>query len=123
MHPQETAKMNTIRKLAWVFAIATAVTIFFISSITFPTGPAGPPSYFSVIYHFFAFFWLAFFLVVAVNRIWIIGPAILYALLDEIHQYFVPGRACTLTDFMIDCIGIFSAALICYIIVALQTKE
>ena len=28
-----------------------------------------------------------------------------YALLDEFHQYFVPGRAAQLSDFMLDCLG------------------
>lgn len=30
----------------------------------------------------------------------------LYAITDEIHQYFVPGRSCQITDIMIDTIGI-----------------
>lgn len=30
----------------------------------------------------------------------------LYAVSDEIHQYFVPGRACQLRDVLIDCAGI-----------------
>lgn len=31
--------------------------------------------------------------------------SLLYAVSDEIHQYFVPGRACMLQDVLIDCIG------------------
>ncbi len=29
----------------------------------------------------------------------------LYAVTDEIHQYFVPGRACRVTDVLIDVLG------------------
>lgn len=32
--------------------------------------------------------------------------SILYAITDEMHQYFVPGRSCQITDIMIDTIGI-----------------
>lgn len=31
----------------------------------------------------------------------------LYAVSDEIHQYFVPGRACMLKDVLIDSCGVF----------------
>jgi len=33
--------------------------------------------------------------------------ALIYALSDEIHQYFVPGRVCDFWDFAADAIGIF----------------
>ncbi len=29
----------------------------------------------------------------------------LYAISDEIHQYFIPGRACSFKDVLIDCTG------------------
>ena len=31
---------------------------------------------------------------------------ILYAISDEIHQKFVPGRSCQITDVMIDSLGV-----------------
>ena len=31
----------------------------------------------------------------------------LYAVSDEIHQYFVPGRSCQLSDMMLDSAGVF----------------
>ena len=34
-----------------------------------------------------------------------LGIAALYAATDEIHQYFVPGRACMFTDVCIDSVG------------------
>lgn len=37
----------------------------------------------------------------------------LYAVSDEVHQYFVPGRSCELRDFMIDFFGIVISVLFC----------
>ncbi len=38
--------------------------------------------------------------------------AFLYAVSDEIHQYFVPGRSCTVKDVLIDTIGILGFYII-----------
>ena len=38
--------------------------------------------------------------------------ASLYAATDEIHQTFVDGRSCQLTDWMLDTVGIITGALI-----------
>ncbi len=35
-----------------------------------------------------------------------IGFGIIYAISDEIHQYFIPGRSCQITDVLIDLLGI-----------------
>lgn len=40
----------------------------------------------------------------------------LYAISDEIHQYFVPGRACTLVDVLIDTIGAFIGIMFIHLI-------
>lgn len=38
----------------------------------------------------------------------------IYALSDEIHQYFVPGRVCDIKDVALDVMGVFiSAAMVC----------
>lgn len=38
----------------------------------------------------------------------------IYALSDEIHQYFVPGRVCDVKDVALDVTGVFiSAAMVC----------
>ncbi len=34
---------------------------------------------------------------------------LVYSVSDEIHQYFVPGRACRFYDILIDCLGAFLA--------------
>lgn len=104
--------------LAWTCVFILAVIIFYISSLTFAPGK---PSWNlnSIFYHFIVFFWFAFFLLIAFiqgKRKNLFLPAILialfYAVLDEFHQLFVPGRACAFSDFMIDSSGIFLAGLI-----------
>lgn len=37
---------------------------------------------------------------------------VVYAVSDEVHQYFVPGRACRFVDILIDSAGIFAATFI-----------
>lgn len=38
---------------------------------------------------------------------------IIYAISDEIHQIFIPGRSCQITDILIDSIGVITAIYIC----------
>lgn len=38
--------------------------------------------------------------------------AVLYAVTDEMHQYFVPGRACMVTDVGFDSVGAFVGCMI-----------
>lgn len=40
------------------------------------------------------------------------GICAFYAFTDEIHQLFVPGRACELSDFLADCFGAFTGSLL-----------
>lgn len=40
---------------------------------------------------------------------WIYGT--LYAISDEVHQYFVPGRACQIRDMVIDSTGVMAGVL------------
>ena len=43
----------------------------------------------------------------------------LYAVSDEVHQYFVPGRSCMLSDVLLDSagslVGVFAAALLAWL--------
>ena len=45
-----------------------------------------------------------------------LGIAALYAATDEIHQYFVPGRACMFTDVCIDSVGALLGVLFATVI-------
>lgn len=48
-----------------------------------------------------------------------IGFCTLYAASDELHQYFVEGRACRLTDIGIDAFGSLLGILLVFLIIAL----
>ena len=43
-----------------------------------------------------------------------------YATFDEIHQYFVPGRSCQITDVFIDTLGGLTGLLMCYITIFIK---
>ena len=87
-------------KISWIFTIIIALTIFYLSSLSFPQGSPGIEfSLKPVLYQFFAFLFF--------NE---------FAILDECHQYFVPGRACTLNDIIIDSLGILTASFIYWIV-------
>ena len=49
----------------------------------------------------------------------------LYAITDEIHQYFVPGRACQFRDIVIDSLGVATGILLVLILknIAKDIKE
>jgi len=52
---------------------------------------------------------------------WLIGTA--YAVTDEIHQYFVPGRSCEFRDICIDMIGVLAGVLIMRICTVIREKK
>lgn len=45
------------------------------------------------------------------------GAGTLYAVTDELHQYFVPGRSCEFRDVCIDSLGVFTGIMIAILIV------
>ena len=45
-----------------------------------------------------------------------------YAVSDEIHQYFVPDRACKLLDVLIDTSGAITGVVICIILMQISRK-
>lgn len=44
---------------------------------------------------------------------WVVG--VLYAVTDEVHQYFVPGRSCELRDVLIDACGVAAGVAIVWV--------
>ena len=113
------------RWVSWTITILIFIFIFYISSLTFPPPLVGPPSITATVYHISVFFLLAFFFFIsALDRRWRRDTMLLslliitvYAALDELPQYFVPGRFTSITDFMLDFTGIAFAALIYFLIV------
>ena len=108
------------RKLLWMITIIIALAIFYISSISFEmsSGLNQKLHILPILYHILAFFFLALFFLFSVktkNKKMLIVLnviLILYALLDEIHQLFVPGRFFALLDIISDAVGIFLANII-----------
>lgn len=50
--------------------------------------------------------------------------SVLYAISDEIHQYFVPERACQLSDLAVDSCGIvFGIAVFCVVITVIRKTQ
>lgn len=53
-------------------------------------------------------------------------PSFIYAVSDEIHQYFVPERACRVFDIFVDTCGIMTGIgifLLCILIISKITKK
>lgn len=51
---------------------------------------------------------------------WMIGTA--YAVSDELHQFFVPGRSCQVTDMMLDSCGVALGVLVGRLLWARRNK-
>lgn len=49
--------------------------------------------------------------------------SLLYAITDEIHQYFVPLRQGKLSDVLIDCLGIFLTLLVLFVLWRKEQKK
>lgn len=108
-------------KSSWIVTIIIAIIIFYLSSLIFPPGPPGGFPWKSIAYHFYAFLFLEAFLLISIIRgknenkkFFFVGILIIlmYAVSDEIHQLFVPGRACSFSDFLTDSAGILFASLL-----------
>lgn len=47
---------------------------------------------------------------------------VLYAVSDEIHQHFVPGRSCEIRDMLIDSVGALLGLLVCLAVIFIRKK-
>lgn len=50
------------------------------------------------------------------------GIGTLYAITDEIHQYFVPGRSCQITDVLLDSCGVITGILLVIILLKVTKR-
>lgn len=108
------------RWLLWAMTFFVFGFIFYVSSLSFQQPVPGPPSLNAIVYHTSVFFALAFFLLA--TSLWrefnakifvvCLGIAVSYAILDELHQVFVPGRFMSLHDIAFDSVGIVLASLV-----------
>jgi VanZ like family len=113
-----------------IITIILAVEIFLVSNITGVAG-TGKGFNFSTIYHFGIFFMFTFFLLISIKGknkldkkylLVVILISIFYAITDEFHQLFVPGRFSSLTDILVDSIGSLSS-LILFFFIDKKTKH
>ncbi len=106
---------------SWFFVILMAGAIFYVSSLSFEPIPSPVTSIRAILYHFTVFFLLAFFFLIAMIKgkrsfvyfiFIVIAISLVYAVSDEFHQLFVPGRACSFSDFIVDSAGILLACFL-----------
>jgi len=110
--------------------ILISVIIFYISSQSFAHS-SKQSNLMPIIYHFCAFFFLAFFLLISSIRgkekylifALVILISVLYGISDEFHQFFVPGRHCSFSDVFIDTLGIFFASIIYFISIKFRVSS
>jgi len=100
-----------------VLVVGYAALIFILSSIPHLTPPKLEFILFDKIIHFALYSFLSYLLFFAFFKtqknlfhknahLFSISIGILYALTDELHQKFVPGRSCDFFDFLADGIGV-----------------
>ena len=125
--------MRRLHNLLWFWLppIGYMMAIFFVSALPSPSLGIDTPDY---VLHALEYFLLALLLIrlllsrhgfetgfPAWQRACLTGVliAILYSLSDEIHQYFIPGRHCSLQDVLADTVGAmlaYSIALLDYLL-------
>lgn len=60
---------------------------------------------------------------ISIKSVAVVGFCFLYACSDELHQYFVPGRACMFTDVLIDTCGSITGLLVSAVLIKIFTKN
>jgi uncharacterized membrane protein YozB (DUF420 family) len=107
--------MQKKRILAIIITFFIAILIFYMSSLTFASSGEKSFSAKPIVYHIGIYFFLASFLLIAINNKklipLVIAVSIFYGITDEIHQHFVPSRAATLLDLFYNTTGILAAAV------------
>jgi VanZ family protein len=105
------------RNFATFLAAAYAVGIFYFSSLSYPPTPAW--AYSAVVFHFAEYLGFGFVLFLAarswrVRRAFAVALvfAVFYAATDEVHQYFVPYRSCSLFDVLVDSLGALAGTIL-----------
>ena len=109
------------RYAAIILTLLIALEILYFSSISGTSNGRVGMGFIPIIYHLAVFFLFNFFLLVAIKGnkkikidylIIALGISIIYALLDEFHQIFVPLRNASIQDILTDTIGIFLSTIL-----------
>jgi hypothetical protein len=104
-----TQNLGTKRTFYLIMTLITAGVIFYASTIETTAGVASGLNL-AALYHFGIFFIFTFFLSLTLLQkrlntktiLLILSISLIYALSDELHQLFVPGRLASLKDVLTD---------------------
>jgi len=102
--------MKNSQILFFVLAVFVGIFIFYMSSISFePSEKAFDIK--PYIYHFGVFFMFSFFLFMSGRMkkeylFVVVLISFVYALLDEVHQIYVPNRGFDIVDLGVDYLGV-----------------
>ncbi len=122
--------MESRRIFPAAMLVLITAEIFYFSSISGSKEP-GSIGLASVAYHFTVFFLFSFFLfalvkgknpVKAKHMLLVAGISVAHAILDEIHQMFVPFRDAGINDVLTNTLGIFSS-MILYIYISFKKDK
>jgi VanZ family protein len=109
------------RPVAFILLILTLIEIWHFSSFIGSPDVSFNNIWIPRAYHFIIFFLLAFFIIATIKGnkklttkqlVIILILSVIFAILDEIHQSFIPYRDASIRDILIDSIGIFISLLI-----------
>jgi len=113
--------------ISWVCVFLIGSFIFYVSSWEFAPVVPGPANLNAILYHIIAFFFFTGILSIALvkgkKKSFLLISFLIalgYGVLDEIHQYFVPGRCATFDDVFLDLIGISFAILVYWILIEMR---
>jgi VanZ family protein len=109
------------RYLAVILTVLIAIEIFWFSSLPgiMPQLGEGFNIKLAPVYHFTIFFLFNFFLIVSwsnnIKSRYVRNAiifSVLYAIIDEVHQIFVPFRTPSIGDIFLDSAGIFLSTIV-----------
>ncbi len=108
--------MRRKRVLETLFFAAYTIFIFSLSSIPGKSIPSRITPY-SLLFHFVLYFFygVVVFFFFWKNPVHSLAFGVLYAMSDEMHQYFVPGRTCDPLDFLVDSIALLISILLLHL--------
>ena len=113
------------KQVSLIITAGIAICIFYISSIQVIPSLGKGIGIFPIIYHITAFFFLTLSLFIStLERKWdsksiliSLSLVTIYSILDELHQYFVPTRTMSVSDFFLDFTGIAIASIVYFILI------
>jgi len=113
--------ISFIPSLVWM-----SVIFYFSSQQTTGVGGTNQTTRFLILksFHLIEYAFLAWLLSFAIfKKKWVVLIAYLYAISDEIHQSFIPGRSSRFQDTLIDLIGVLIGLFIFQKIFSFKNKK